>query len=81
MAALPNPTDPPDHWHRNKAGPEALEAVIERYNTPTSLPVLTIGDPSRVLSNRAYTERVVTRLLEYLLDLENYLGTGRLYLP
>ena len=67
--------------NRNRVGPEALEAVIARYNTPASLPVLTIGDPRQVLSSRAYAERVVTRLLEYLLDLENFRGTGRLYLP
>jgi hypothetical protein len=67
--------------NRNSAGPESLEAVIARGNTYTSLPVLTIGDPRRVFSSRAYAERVVTRLLEYLLDLENFRGTGRLYLP
>jgi hypothetical protein len=67
--------------NRNKAGPEALEAVIEQNNTPTSLPVLTIGVPPRVLSSRAYAERVATRLLEVLLDVEQYRGTGRLYLP
>ena len=67
--------------NRNKAGPEALEAVIERDNTPTSLPVLTIGAPPQVFRNREYAERVVTRLLEVLLDLEQYRGTGRLYLP
>ena len=67
--------------NRNKAGPEALEAVIERSNPPTSLPVLTIGAPPRVLSSRAYAERVATRLLEVLLDVEQYRGTGRLYLP
>jgi len=67
--------------NRNKAGPEALEAVIERNNTPTSLPVLPIGAPPRVLSSRAYAERVATRLLEILLDVEQYRGTGRLYLP
>jgi hypothetical protein len=50
-------------------------------NTPTSLPVLTIGVPPRVLSSRAYAERVATRLLEVLLDVEQYRGTGRLYLP
>jgi hypothetical protein len=55
--------------------------VIAQYNTPTSLPILTIGNPRQVLSSRAYAERVVTRLLEYLLDLENFRGTGRLYLP
>lgn len=67
--------------NRNRAGPEALEAVIAQYNTSTSLPVLTIGDPRRVLSSPAYADRVVTRLLAYLLDLENFRGTGRLYLP
>jgi hypothetical protein len=66
--------------NRNKAGPEALEAVIEQNNTPTSLPVLTIGTPPRVLSSREYAERVATRLLEVLLDVEQYRGTGRLYL-
>ena len=63
--------------NRNKAGTDAREAVIEQNNTPTSLPVLT----PRVLSSRAYAERVVTRLLEVLLDVEQYRGTGRLYLP
>jgi hypothetical protein len=67
--------------NRNRAGPEALEAVIAQYNTPTSLPVLTLADPRRVLGSREYAERVATRLLAYLLDLENFRGTGRLYLP
>ena len=67
--------------NRNRAGPEALEAVIAWNNTPTSLPVLTIGTPPRVLSSREYAERVATSLLEVLLDVEQYRGTGRLYLP
>lgn len=67
--------------NRNKAGTEALEAVIERNSTPTSLPVLTIGTPPRVLSSREYAERVASRLLEVLLDVEQYRGIGRLYLP
>ena len=66
--------------NRNSTGPEALETVIARDNTPTSPPVLTIADSRRVLSSRAYAERVAVRLLEYLLDLENYRGTRRLYL-
>jgi hypothetical protein len=52
-----------------------------RENTPTSLPVLTLGSPPQVLSSRTYAERVVVRLLEILLDLDQYRGTGRLYLP
>ena len=67
--------------NRNRGGPDALEAVIERHNTPLSLLVLTIETPPRVLSSRAYAERVATSLLEILLDIEQYRGTGRLYLP
>jgi hypothetical protein len=67
--------------NRNKAGAEALEAVIARENTPTSLPVLTLSVPPQVFRSHVYAHRVVTRLLEVLLDLEQYRGTGRLYLP
>jgi hypothetical protein len=67
--------------NRNQAGSESLEAVLQRDNTPTSLPVLTIGAPHRILSSRDYAHRVVERLLEYLIDVENLRGTGRLYLP
>jgi hypothetical protein len=42
---------------------------------------LTISAPQRILSSRAYARRMVERLLEYLIDVENLRGTGRLYLP
>jgi hypothetical protein len=67
--------------NRNQDGPESLEAVIQAANTPASLPVLTIGEPQRILTSNAYAHRVVERLMEYLVDLENLRGTGRLYLP
>jgi hypothetical protein len=67
--------------NRNQAGPTSLEAVIHTSNTPWSLPVLTIGEPQRLLRGRVYAQRVVERLLEYLIDLENLCGTGQLYLP
>ena len=67
--------------NRSKAEPDALEAIIERCNTPSSLPVLTVGDPKRLLRSRDYAQRVAERLLEYLVDVENLRGTGRLYLP
>jgi len=66
--------------NRNKAGLDSLTSVIQRINNPSSIPVLTIGDPPRILSSRDYAESVVSRLLEYLVDLENIRGTGRLYL-
>lgn len=67
--------------NRNQAGPASLEAVIHASTTPLSLPVLTIGEPQRLLRSRVYAQRVVERLLEYLIDIENLRGTGRLYLP
>lgn len=66
--------------NRNEEGPASLEATIQASNTLTSLPVLTISEPQRILSSRAYAHHVVERLVEYLIDVENLRGTGRLYL-
>lgn len=67
--------------NRNEEGPTFLEATIQASNMPPRLPVLTISEPQRLLSSRAYAHRVVERLIEYLIDVENLRGTGRLYLP
>jgi len=42
--------------------------------------VLIISEPQRILSSRTYARQVVERLVEYLIDVENLRGTGRLYL-
>jgi hypothetical protein len=67
--------------NRNQEGPESLEAAIRNLNTPSRLPVFTLADPEHVRQSRAYAERVVETLLEHLLDIEKYRGTGRIYLP
>ena len=67
--------------NRNQEGPDSLEATIQACNTPDSLPVLTIADADRVLRSRTYADRVVVRLLEILLEIDHFRGTGRLYLP
>jgi hypothetical protein len=67
--------------NRNDEGPDSLEATIRRFNQASSLPVITLGDSERFSQDREYAERVVIRLLEILLDLDPYRGTGRLYLP
>ena len=41
----------------------------------------TFADANRVLSERSYAELVADRLLEYLYDMDNLRGAGRLYLP
>ena len=67
--------------NRNDDGPDSLEATIRDHTRPTSLPVFTISDPRRVLKDHAYALRAAIKLLEYLFDVDSYLGTGRLYLP
>ena len=67
--------------NRNDAGPESLEATIQQHNTTESLPVFTLANEQRVLRDRPYAEVVANRLIEFLFDMDNYRGTGRLYLP
>jgi predicted nuclease of predicted toxin-antitoxin system len=61
-------------------GLEALDEIIEELNTPTSIPVVTIGDPARPSHDPAYAEKCAIKLLDYVDLLENLKGTGRLYL-
>jgi hypothetical protein len=67
--------------NRNRRGSDSLEETIATLNQPTSLPVFTIADEDRLKNDRAYGERVATRLVEYLMDIDNYRGVGRIYLP
>lgn len=67
--------------NRNADGPESLEVTVRERATVSSLPILTIADPDRILENRDYAGRVVERLLEILIDLDAFRGAGRLYLP
>lgn len=66
--------------NRNMKGSDSLEQTIREGNTATSLPVLTIGNPDR-FDESSYRLRCATRLIEILLDLENYLGVGRIFIP
>ncbi len=66
--------------NRNKDGAESLEQTIRDENTPDSLPVVTIGITER-LEERAYREQCAERLVEIILNIENYLGVGRIYIP
>jgi len=67
--------------NRNADGPDSLEASIRAFNTPDCLPVVTIADADRILADGAYAEKVAEQLIEYLYDIENYRGAGRLYVP
>ena len=67
--------------NRNDDGPDSLETTLRTRNTATSLPVLTLADAEHVRNSGAYATRVVERLIDILLEIDNYRGTGRLYLP
>ena len=67
--------------NRNAEGDNSLEEAINRRGTPQSLPVVTIADPDRLMRDRDYADRAAAQLIEYLLDLENLRGAGRLYVP
>jgi hypothetical protein len=66
--------------NRNKDGSDSLEQTIRNENTPDSLPVVTVGITDR-LEERAYREQCAERLVEIVLNIENYLGVGRIYIP
>ncbi len=66
--------------NRNMTGNDSLEQTLREENTITSLPVLTIGNVGR-LDEKAYRERCVSRLVDIGLDLDNYLGTARMFIP
>jgi hypothetical protein len=66
--------------NRSMKGEDSLEQTLREENTPTSLPILTIGSINR-LDAREYREECAERLIEILLDLENYLGASRIFIP
>lgn len=66
--------------NRSIREPGSLEQTIREENTTTSLPVITIGSPDR-LDEKSYREACAVRLVEIALDLENYRGMGRIYIP
>ena len=67
--------------NRNAESPESLEATIRNLNRPDSLPVFTLSNPNRILKDRGYANLVAERLLDYLMSVQDYRGTGRIYVP
>ena len=67
--------------NRNCDGDDSLEATIRRCNKNDSLPVITIGDGERFMHDWDYTIRAARKAIDYLFDIDNLRGTGRLYVP
>ena len=66
--------------NRNMKGDDSLEQTIREENTSSALPVITIGRIDRI-RERAYRERCAVRLVEIGLEIETYLGVGRIFIP
>jgi hypothetical protein len=67
--------------NRSMKGKDSLEQVMREENTPDSLPVITIGDADRVLSDPNYRDRCIDRLIEIIFEIEDYRGARRLFVP
>ena len=67
--------------NRNAMGADSLESTLTAHNTAYSLPVITLANPGRVMTDKQYAFMVAERLLDYLVNIEAYRGVGRLYVP
>lgn len=88
-------TDAPDGavWQRSQdvgallitgnrsSGEGSLDHTIAEQAGPESLPVLTIGDPRRVIRDPVYARECAISLLDFVERIETLRGTGRLFLP
>jgi predicted nuclease of predicted toxin-antitoxin system len=67
--------------NRSMKGKDSLEQVMREENTPTSLPVVTIGNIDRLMAEPDYRERCVDCLVEIVADIEAYQGAQRIFIP
>jgi hypothetical protein len=66
--------------NRNREDETSLQATIERENTQESLPVLTVSDKDKLVLP-AYRQQAAHKLAAVIIDLEHYLGVGRVFIP
>jgi len=67
--------------NRSMKGEDSLEQVMREENTLTSLPVITIGNANRLLTDLDYRDRCVERIMEIALDIDDYRGSRRIFVP
>ena len=67
--------------NRSMKGEDSLEQVLREENKVDSFPVITVGDADRFLADRVYRNRCVDRIVEIVLDIETWMGVGRLFVP
>ena len=67
--------------NRSMKGKDSLEQVMREKNTSTSLPIVTIGNIDRLMAEPDYRERCVDRLVDIVIDIEDYQGARRIFIP
>ena len=63
------------------SGEGSLDQTIAEQAGPASLPVLTVGDPRRVIRDLVYARECALSLLDFVERIETLRGTGRLFIP
>jgi hypothetical protein len=64
-----------------QGGADSLDEAIRQLSDETSLPVITLADARRVLSDRNHAEEAALRLLDSIGRIDTLRGTGRLFIP
>ena len=67
--------------NRSMKEKDSLEQVMREENTENSLPIITIGNPDRLLSESNYREKCVERLIEIIISIDIYMGSRRIFIP
>lgn len=67
--------------NRRMIGEDSLEQVLREENTLHSLPVLTMADSNRFLNDSVYRDRCVIRIMDIVFNIENLMGSKRLFIP
>jgi predicted nuclease of predicted toxin-antitoxin system len=67
--------------NRSMKGKDSLEQVMREENTQVSLPVITIGNIARLLAEVEYRDRCVNRLVGIIVDIDDYRGARRIFIP
>jgi hypothetical protein len=67
--------------NRSMKGEDSLEQVMREENTAKSLPVVTIANIDRLLAEPNYRDRCVNRLVDIIVDIEDYRGARRIFIP
>lgn len=67
--------------NRSMKGKDSLEQVMREESTSASLPVITVGNIDRLLAEPGYRDRCVNRLVDIIVDIEDYRGARRIFIP